>query len=77
MNQATQMGAIFKADLRSDVTHLVVGNVNTPKYQYAAQNRFDLKIMDLNWVKDAFEKWVEGEDVNFDAVFPSVLSLTS
>jgi len=62
------MGAIFKADLRSDVTHLVVGNVNTPKYQYAAQNRLDLKIMDVNWVKDAFNKWIQGEDVNLDKV---------
>ena len=33
MNHAQQMGAISKADLRSDVTHMVVGNVNTPKYQ--------------------------------------------
>ena len=33
VNQAQQMGAVFKADLRSDVTHMVVGNVSTPKYQ--------------------------------------------
>lgn len=32
VNHAQQMGAVFKADLRSDVTHMVVGNVNTPKY---------------------------------------------
>jgi DNA replication regulator DPB11 len=39
VNHAQQMGAVFKADLRSDVTHLVVGNVNTPKYQVRAQSR--------------------------------------
>lgn len=33
INHAQQMGATFKADLRSDVTHLIVGNVNTPKYE--------------------------------------------
>lgn len=33
VNHAQQMGAAFKADLRSDVTHLIVGNVNTPKYE--------------------------------------------
>ena len=33
VNHAQQMGAVFKADLRSDVTHLIVGNVDTPKYQ--------------------------------------------
>jgi len=30
---AQQMGAVFKPDLRSDVTHMVVGSVLTPKYQ--------------------------------------------
>jgi DNA replication regulator DPB11 len=76
------MGAVFKADLRSDVTHMIVGDVNTPKYQvvarlhrphslnsqYAAQNRFDLKIMDLNWINEAYEKWIQGEDVNLEEV---------
>jgi DNA replication regulator DPB11 len=74
------MGAVFKADLRSDVTHMVVGSVTTPKYQvfcrhrvcltfkFAAQNRFDLKIMDLNWIKDAYEKWIQGEDVDLPEV---------
>ena len=33
VNFAQQMGAVFKPDLRSDVTHMVVGNVSTPKYQ--------------------------------------------
>jgi len=32
VNHAQQMGAVYKPDLRSDVTHMVVGNVNTPKY---------------------------------------------
>lgn len=76
------MGAVFKADLRSDVTHMVVGNVNTPKYmvrsislfpcwlirQFAAQNRFDLKIMDLKWIEEAYQKWIQGEDIDFEEV---------
>jgi hypothetical protein len=33
VNHAEQMGAVYKADLRSDVTHMIVGNVETPKYQ--------------------------------------------
>jgi len=33
VNFAQQMGAVFKPDLRSDVTHMVVGSVLTPKYQ--------------------------------------------
>jgi hypothetical protein len=33
VNQAQQMGAIYKADLRSDVSHMIVGDTNTPKYQ--------------------------------------------
>ena len=34
--------------------------------QFAAQRRFDLKIMDMNWVTQAYDKWIQGEDVNFE-----------
>jgi hypothetical protein len=36
--------------------------------QFAARNRFDLKIMDLKWIEAAYEKWIQGEDVNFEEV---------
>lgn len=42
VNHAQQMGAVFKADLRSDVTHLAVGNVNTPKYQVRARSKDEI-----------------------------------
>jgi len=36
--------------------------------KYVARNRFDLKIMDLNWIKEAHEKWIHGEDIDFEEV---------
>lgn len=29
--------------------------------------------MDLTWIKEAYEKWIQGEDVNFDDVILSLL----
>jgi hypothetical protein len=27
--------------------------------------------MDLNWIKNAYDKWIQGEDLNFQEVLPS------
>jgi twin BRCT domain len=36
------MGAIYIPDLRSDVTHMIVGDVNTPKYQVPTDSEYKL-----------------------------------
>lgn len=57
------MGAIHRQDLTSDVTHLIVGDINTPKYKYVAKNRLDVKVVDTAWVTVMHESWIAGEDI--------------
>lgn len=58
------MGAVHKLDLTADVTHLVVGSVNTPKYQYVAKDRPDIKVLDPSWVEAVRDAWMQGGDVD-------------
>ena len=57
------MGAIHRQDLTSDVTHLIVGDINTPKYKYVAKNRLDVRAVDVAWVAVMHENWIAGEDI--------------
>ncbi|OJD13454.1 hypothetical protein AJ78_06088 [Emergomyces pasteurianus Ep9510] len=61
---ATQMGAVHKFDLTSDVTHLIVGELNTPKYKYVAKERADIKVLKAEWVEAVRSSWVLGGDTN-------------
>ncbi|KAB8360582.1 hypothetical protein FH972_024322 [Carpinus fangiana] len=62
------MGAVHKLDLTSDVTHLIVGKVDTPKYQYVAKERPDVKVVLPDWVAAVRDKWTEGGDVDIAAL---------
>jgi len=57
------MGATHRTDLTSDVTHLIVGDLDTPKYKYVAKNRLDVKVVNASWVDAMHEKWIAGEDI--------------
>lgn len=61
---AIQMGAEHKLDLTSDVTHLIVGDSNTPKYKYVAKEREDIRVLRLEWVEAVRQAWMRGDDVN-------------
>jgi DNA replication regulator DPB11 len=61
---AIQMGAEHKLDLTSDVTHLIVGNSNTPKYKYVAREREDIRVLQLEWVEAVRQAWMRGDDVS-------------
>jgi DNA replication regulator DPB11 len=63
-DRATQMGACNKLDLTSDVTHLVVGDVDTPKYKYVAKERPDVKVMRPEWVDAVRDIWMEGGEID-------------
>jgi DNA replication regulator DPB11 len=65
---ALQMGAEHKLDLTSDVTHLIVGDSNTPKYKYVAKEREDIKVLQLEWVEAVRQAWMRGDDVNLGAL---------
>lgn len=65
---AVQMGAEHRFDLTSDVTHLIIGDSNTPKYRYVAREREDIKTLRLEWVEAVRKVWMKGEDVNIEAL---------
>lgn len=58
------MGAVARQDLTSEVTHLIVGSADTPKYKYVAKNRPDVKVVDAKWVDSIHEVWLRGDDVD-------------
>ena len=54
------MGAIHKYDLTSDVTHLIVGDTDTPKYKFVARERSDVKVLLPTWIDAVRASWMEG-----------------
>ncbi|OCK82340.1 hypothetical protein K432DRAFT_402994 [Lepidopterella palustris CBS 459.81] len=65
---AIQMGAVHKYDLTSDVTHLVVGNIDTPKYKYVARERPDVIVVTPAWLEAVRLSWMEGGDTDVVAL---------
>ncbi|EGD97454.1 hypothetical protein TESG_04863 [Trichophyton tonsurans CBS 112818] len=65
---ACQMGAIHKFDLTSDVTHLIVGDINTPKYKYVAKKRTDVKVIRAEWVEAVRSSWIQGGNTDIHAL---------
>ncbi|KAL9035430.1 MAG: hypothetical protein Q9214_006585 [Letrouitia sp. 1 TL-2023] len=61
---ASQMGAQHKLDLTSDVTHLIVGDADTPKYRFVAKERPDVKCLLPGWIEALRESWLEGGKTN-------------
>ena len=62
------MGAIHKFDLTSDVTHLIVGDTNTPKYKFVAKERPDVKCLLPSWIDAVRTSWMEGGETDVEAL---------
>lgn len=62
------MGATIKLDLTSDVTHLVVGNIDSAKYRYVARSREDVKVLTPEWLEALRVVWMEGGEVDVAAL---------
>lgn len=58
------MGATHKYDLTSDVTHLIVGEVNSPKYKFVARERPDVVVLKPEWVEEVRQSWMKGGDTD-------------
>jgi len=58
-----EMGATHSLDLTSDVTHLVVGCIDTPKYAYVAKERPDIRVLQPGFIDAVKARWMKGEDV--------------
>ncbi|KAH2196018.1 hypothetical protein KXW61_003591 [Aspergillus fumigatus] len=65
---ASQMGAAHKFDLTSDVTHLLVGEINTAKYKFVARERSDVVVLKPEWVEAVRQSWMQGEDTDIRAL---------
>lgn len=65
---ASQMGAVNKYDLTSDVTHLIVGDSNTPKYRFVAKERPDVKCLIPTWIDAVRQSWMDGGETDVDAL---------
>lgn len=63
---ATDMGAAHKFDLTSDVTHLVVGHIDTQKYKYVAKERPDVKVVLPAWVAAVRDSWLKGGETDVE-----------
>lgn len=62
------MGATIKLDLTSDVTHLIVGSINSAKYRYVAKAREDVKVLSPEWLEALRTVWMTGDDVDVAAL---------
>ncbi|KAH6670340.1 BRCA1 C terminus domain-containing protein [Plectosphaerella plurivora] len=66
--QIRQLGGIHTYDLVVDVTHLIVGNYDTPKYRHVAKDRHDVKVMDGVWIEALTDLWTRDAPIDFAAV---------
>ncbi|KAL3254525.1 hypothetical protein ABHI18_008905 [Aspergillus niger] len=78
---ASQMGATHKFDLTSDVTHLLIGEVNTPKYKFVARERTDITVLRPEWVEAVRQSWMQGGDTDIRSLekeykFPTFAGLS-
>ncbi|KAL3459078.1 BRCT domain-containing protein [Aspergillus heterothallicus] len=65
---ASQMGAEHSYDLTSNVTHLLVGEINTPKYKFVARERSDVVVLRPEWVEAVRQSWMKGGDTDIHAL---------
>jgi DNA replication regulator DPB11 len=62
------MGAGHSYDLTSNVTHLLVGDTDTPKYKFVARERPDVVVLQPEWVDAVRQSWIQGGDTNIHAL---------
>jgi DNA replication regulator DPB11 len=61
---AEQMGAVHRYDLTLDVTHLIVGAYDTPKYRYVAKERPDVRPMTVEWIEAVRDLWINDLEID-------------
>jgi len=62
------MGGVHKLDLTSDVTHLIVGEADTPKYKFVAKERPDVKCLLPGWIDAVRASWLDCEEPNLEVL---------
>lgn len=66
--KTAELGGIHKYDLTPDVTHLIVGEYDTPKYRHVAKERPDILPMAAGWVEAVRDLWIEDAEIDFAAL---------
>ncbi|TFA97407.1 S-M checkpoint control protein rad4 [Trichoderma ghanense] len=66
--KVAELGGVHKYDLTPDVTHLVVGDYDTPKYRHVARERADIKAMDAAWINAVNELWKNDDEIDLVAL---------
>ncbi|KAI5457615.1 BRCT domain-containing protein [Mariannaea sp. PMI_226] len=64
-SKVSELGGLHKYDLTPDVTHLIVGDYDTPKYRHVARERPDIKAMDAAWIEALSELWKNDDEIDF------------
>jgi DNA replication regulator DPB11 len=75
------MGAIERPDLTADVTHLLVGATDSPKYKFVARERNDVTVLRPEWIEAVRQSWMQGGDTDIQALvkqyeLPTLFGLT-
>ncbi|KAI5250503.1 hypothetical protein E4T43_00244 [Aureobasidium subglaciale] len=65
---ARSMGAIHRLDLTADVTHLVVGNIDTPKCKHTAKERPDIHALKPEWIHAIRKSYMEDREIDLEAL---------
>lgn len=60
------MGAKHRYDLTNEVTHLITGDYNTPKYRYVAKERPDVKILKPEWIEAIRQLWIADQPIDLE-----------
>lgn len=50
------------------MTHLLVGDYNTPKYRHVARSRPDVRAMDARWIAAVADLWRRDAPIDFAAL---------
>ncbi|TAQ90234.1 hypothetical protein B7494_g1432 [Chlorociboria aeruginascens] len=62
----TAMGGLHRLDLTLEVTHLIVGDYDTPKYRYVAKERPDVSPMAVGWIEALRELWMHDQEIDME-----------
>ncbi|KAL8304505.1 hypothetical protein RB597_004338 [Gaeumannomyces tritici] len=60
-----ELGGSHKYDLTPDVTHLIVGEYDTPKYRHVAKERPDIMPMAAGWIQAVRDLWTKDAPIKF------------
>ncbi|KAG7762110.1 hypothetical protein KL946_004974 [Ogataea haglerorum] len=68
------LGGAFHNDLLADTNVLLVGSIDTPKYHFCAQRRFDIKFVLPDTVNTIYDLWTQNKEMDSSIIDNFLLS---